>query len=224
MTARADIQVAKRILSQLPTNWEGKRCVLELKAANYNWKQMEWWAFYFELLCRQRLHGLFEIPGEAFTFTRSSGRKTLVKFDAKRSINWDFKAKAVKSNDHRAILNDQQAMNLALQEYGGHGLMIALCDVEYNDEKRAFQKWHEKLKGGKSEYEIARQQRTAVSRYRKTHATLTEILFLVVKPTNVELLDLYHQGRNSDGTPRPPKYMLDLEKAGRLIADRLVFE
>ena len=43
-----DIELLKRDLSRLPKFWDGKSCVLELKDADYQWKQMEWWAFYFE--------------------------------------------------------------------------------------------------------------------------------------------------------------------------------
>jgi hypothetical protein len=43
-----DIEILKVNLSSLPKFWDGKTCVLELKEANYNWRQMEWWAFYFE--------------------------------------------------------------------------------------------------------------------------------------------------------------------------------
>lgn len=114
-------------------------------------------------------------------------------------------------------------MNRAIRKYKEHGLIIALCDVEYNDENHTFQKWHTELKGEKSAYELEREVRTSVSRYRKTRAVLNEILFLVLTPKNMKLLDIYHQGRNSDGTPRPPKYMLDLENADRFLADRIQF-
>jgi hypothetical protein len=146
MTYAEDARIAKASLSSLAKSWEGKKSVLELKAANYNWKQMEWWAFYFEFLCRDKLSGSFIIPGDRY------GKSRTACFDAKRTINWDFKAKAIKSDDHRAILNDVAAMNASIEGYGAHGLIIALCDVEYNDARRSFQKWHEKLKGGKSTY------------------------------------------------------------------------
>ena len=134
-----DIADAKEALADLPVVWEGKKSVLELKAADYNWRQMEWWAFYFEHLCHQRLRGKFEIPGERFG---------TVRFDLKGCVNWDLKAKAIKSDDHKCILNDCGAINAAIRKYGEHGVLIALCDVEYNDTKRSFQKWHSKLKGG----------------------------------------------------------------------------
>ncbi len=61
---KSDVGIAKTALSNLPVTWEGKASVLALKAANYNWKQMEWWAFLFEMLCRDCLTEQFEIPGD----------------------------------------------------------------------------------------------------------------------------------------------------------------
>jgi hypothetical protein len=181
---RDDVLLAQSALSKLPKLWDGKKCVLELKTQNFNWRQMEWWAFYFEFLCQRSLRDMFVMPGDRF------GKARTACFDAKRTINWDFKAKAIKSDDHRSILNDTAAMDTSIREYGAHGLIVALCDVEYNDTDRSFQKWHEKLKGGKSRYEIERAQRTSVSRYRKTSAILQEILFLIVTARNLPLLVL----------------------------------
>jgi hypothetical protein len=218
MTSKKDVQTAKKLLSRLPTTWNGKKSVLELKEANFNWRQMEWWGFYFEYLCYQKLDGYFFIPGDRY------GKVRTACFDLRGSINWDLKAKAIKSDDRRSILNDVDAMNMSIQEYGAHGLIIALCDVEYNDANRSFQNWHQKLKGEKSKYEIAREQRTSVSRYRKTRAELQEILFLVVNSKNLSFLGIHQQGRNSNGKPRPPKYMLDYELIKKFLVDRIVFK
>lgn len=209
-----DLHIAKGALQGFPTNWDGKACVLELKEANYNWMQMEWWGFYFEYICTNRLASDFEIPGDKFG---------TVTFDAKRNINWDFKAKAIKSDDHRSILNDVSAMNASIEKYGTNGLIVALCDVEYNDINRTFQKWHTELKGGKSNYELEREQRTSISRYRKTKVDLQEILFLIVNSENINYLELHHQGRNSNGRPRPPKYMLNLESIDHFLVDKIQF-
>ncbi len=160
------------------------------------------------------LRGDFTIPGERF------GN---VGFDLKRSVNWDLKSKAIKSDDHRAILNDKTAMEQSVALHGEHGAVIALCDVEYNDTDRSFQSWHTELKGGRSRYEEARVLRTNVSRYRKTQATLNEILFLRFTATDLPALGTMRQGRNSNGRPRPEKYMLDLEDVSPFLVDRLVF-
>jgi len=142
----------------------------------------------------------------------------------KRTINWDLKAKAIKSDDHRSILNDTYGIDQSIQKYGSHGLIIALCDVDYNDEDRSFQQWHEQLKGGKSKYEKEREQRTSVSRYRKVRAKLREILFLIINDHNKNFLAIYHQGQNSNGKPRPPKYMLDYDLVDKFLVDRIVYD
>ncbi|MBL9032461.1 MAG: hypothetical protein JNM80_12250 [Phycisphaerae bacterium] len=175
---------------------------------------MEWWAFYFEHLCHQRLRGKFEIPGERFG---------TVGFDLKGSVNWDMKAKAIKSDDHKCILDDCGATDATIKKYGEHGVLIALCDVEYNDVNRAFQQWHSKLKGGPSAYERERRTRTAVSRYRKTRAELVELLFVRFDKASISRLGRMNQGRNSNGAPRPPKYLLDLEQLDDALVDRLAY-
>jgi len=219
MSYEEDARKAKELLKALPTKWPGRKSVLTLKEANFNWKQMEWWAFYFEWLCYKALDGEFTRPGDKFGSTTTSC------FDLKRSINWDLKAKAIKSDDHRSILNDKEAMDRSIKKYGVHGLIIGLCDVEYNDEKRTFQRWHERLKGGKSRYQKEREKRTCISRYRKTSAELKEILLLGVNRDNVNLLGIFKQGRNSNGTARPEKYMLEYDEniLEQFLIGRIVF-
>lgn len=197
-----DIACFEKALTRMPTRWDGKGCVLELKEANYQWRQMEWWAFYFEYKFRQLAAGRVAMPGDRY------GR---VAFDVKGEINWDLKATAIKSHNHQVILNDRVAMEAAIAEHGFHGEIIALCDVEYNDDDRSFQKWHAALKGGLSDYEKRRIARTSISRYRKTHATLAEALFVIFAENDLESLGVMRQGRNSDGKPRREKFMLDLE-------------
>jgi len=197
-----DIKILQTELLKLPKFWDGKLCVLELKEADYNWRQMEWWAFYFEWKAKSILNDKFQFSGDRFDN---------VTFDLKGAINWDLKAKAIKSDDHKVILNDRLAMEQSIDSHDFHGEIIALCDVEYNDHDRSFQKWHTELKGGKSAYEIERENRTSISRYRKTKAELTEIVLLILKKNDLEKLSIMKQGRNSNGKPRPEKYMLDLE-------------
>ena len=199
----ADISKLTTLLPNLPTIWEGKECVLELKAVDYNWRQMEWWAFYFEFKARELLKDAFTIPGDKYD---------TVRFDLKGEINWDFKSHAIKGNSHSIILNDKSAMEQSITAHGKHGEIIALCDVEYNDHDRSFQKWHSELKGGKSKYEAKREARTSCSRYRKTRAELVEIVLVTLDADALKTLPTMRQGINSNGKPRPEKYMLDLEK------------
>jgi hypothetical protein len=103
------------------------------------------------------------------------------------------------------------------------GPKAVLCDVEYNDVNRTFQQWHSELKGGLSAYEKERRTRTEVSRYRKTKAELAELLFLRFDEAAVNRMGCMNQGRNSNGAPRPPKYMLDLEDVDGILVDRITF-
>jgi hypothetical protein len=199
-----DIKTLQTEIPKLPKIWDGKACVLELKEADYNWRQMEWWAFYFEYKIRKILQNKVQFPGDRFDN---------MSFDLKGAINWDLKAKAIKSDDHKVILNDCSAMEQSIENHGFHGEIIARCDVEY-DVNRTFQRWHTELKGGKSAYEIERETRTSISRYRKTKAELTEIVLLILQKNDLRKLSIMRQGRNSNGKPRPEKYMIDLEMIG----------
>lgn len=210
----SDLNIALKALESLPSVWDGRAAILEMKEASYQWRQMEWAGFYFEYLCAARLRPEFTVPGETFGATS---------FDAKRSLNWDFKWHAIKSHSHTCILNDKSAMEATISMYGEYGAIIALSDVEYNDVNRTFQKWHSDLKGGLSRYERERRARTAVSRYRKTRATLAEIVFVRIAADDIPSLGTMRQGRNADGAPRPEKYMMDLEAMDALVVDRLVF-
>ncbi|MDR1983769.1 MAG: hypothetical protein LBQ28_02955 [Prevotellaceae bacterium] len=197
-----EIEVLKSNLIKLSTIWDGKKSILELKEADYNWRQMEWWAFYFEYQVKKLLSKHFKFPGDKY------GN---VSFDLKGSINWDLKASAIKTDNHKIILNDKDAMDKSIEQEGYHGEIIALCDVEYNDVNRTFQKWHTELKGGKSSYEVTREKRTSISRYRKTKTQLVEIILIVLNNNDLNHLSIMKQGRNSNGMDRKEKYMLDLE-------------
>ena len=210
-----DVQSFKSKLSNLPVDWEGKASVLELKEADYNWRQMEWWAFYFEYKVKQHLKHVCSVPGDRFD---------RVEFDLKTKINWDIKARAIKSDDRRVILNDKSAMEQSVQAHGCHGEIIGLCDVEYNDVNRSFQIWHTELKGGLSDYEKRRMREPlSFSRYRKTSAELTEIVYIVFNADDLPKLDVMNQGKNSNGKPRPPKYSLHLERIDDFLHEKQQF-
>ena len=227
MEYQDDIKIAKERLTNLYTYWEGKQSILEMKDVNYNWKQMEWWGFFFELLCQRKLENFFSIPGDKY------GIKHSACFDLRRTINWDLKAKAIQANNSNIILNDTIGTNQSLEKYGFHGLIVALCNVEY-DTDRSFYTWHRILKDGKSKYEekldkereldIEQKQKPSLSRDRKTKVDLQEISFLIINPKNVSLLDTYCQGRNSNNKSRNKKYMLNYDKnINEFLVDKIIF-
>ncbi|MEM2900193.1 MAG: hypothetical protein QXT63_05330 [Thermoplasmata archaeon] len=140
-------QIAEK-LKIIPKVWDGRYSILEMKKSGYpQWKQMEWIGFYFQFLCERHLSYIMEIPGPKY------GN---VKFDALKEIPWDFKAHAINTSSHQIIVNDSEAIANGIRDYGSVGLILANGKVLYNDENRTFQKWHEELKGGLSDYSLER--------------------------------------------------------------------
>lgn len=60
-----------KILSNIPKIWDGQKCIVEMKKANFShWKQMEWIGFYFQFLCEKYLCDIMEIPGPKYDNVR----------------------------------------------------------------------------------------------------------------------------------------------------------
>lgn len=190
----------------MPKVWDGRAAILEMKNAGYkHWRQMEWIGFYFQFLCEKHFDGLVEMPGVTYGRTE---------FDAFHQISWDFKAHAFNTTTHNVIANDAEAIANTLSDYGYYGLILAVGEVEYNDEERRFKKWHDQLKEGISQYELNRIKRGAMSRRRKTEFLLSEIHFICLNSgTLSQCSGSFQQGfRNADGSPRRAKVMINIAK------------
>ena len=183
--------------------WDGKESILKMKEADYrHWKQMEWLGFYFQFLCEQHFNGILEMPGRKYNN---------VEFDAFKEISWDFKAHATNNKSRKIITNDTEAIANTLNEYGYYGLVLAMGEVEYDDEAKTFKAWHDALKGGRSAYEIQRIIRGGKSRRRKTKFVLSGIQFLCLDSAALSKCSKpFQQGfKNSDGSPRREKIMIN---------------
>jgi len=170
----------------------------------------------FSIFVRKFLNGIVEIPGPKYGNVR---------FDGFLKIPWDFKAHAINTSSHQIILNDSEATAKGIEKLGSVGLILAMGKVEYNDEKRTFQKWHEALKGGKSKYELERIKRGAWSRLRKTEFNLEQISFIKIDDNVLVKCGSFQRDfRNSNGRPRREKVLLDLEKLNEEIIYFLDFK
>lgn len=196
--------------SEIPTHWDGRTAILEMKEAGYkHWRQMEWIGWYFQFLCEKLLKDYLKIPGPRYGH---------VEFDGFREIPWDFKAHAINTSSHKIIVNDSEATSKGIEEFGSVGLILAMGEVKYNDDERNFQKWHEELKGGKSKYELERIKRGARSRLRKVEFNLKQISFIKIDDdVLVKCGSFQRDFRNADGNPRREKVLLDLEKLDEKI-------
>jgi hypothetical protein len=122
-TYKQDIELLKESLTKLPVFWEGKASVLELKEADYNWRQMEWWAFYLEYKVRQLFSDTFQFPGDKY------GN---VKFDMKGAINWDIRTCVLNHSGQYVYLNDVDATNATIKNNDSYGITLATLYANYD--------------------------------------------------------------------------------------------
>jgi len=195
--------IAKR-LSVLSQTWDGKTAIIEMKKNDFNqWRQMEWMGWYFEYLCKKYLSDIMEIP-----YKKKYGN---VRFDGFLEFPWDFKSHAENSGS-LVIVNDSEAAKNAIKEFGHIGLVLAQGIVHYDTEDREFYKWHEKIKGGKSEFEKKRIERKAPSRRRKRKFDLKEIMFIEITEKTLVKCGTFQKGFiNSNLKPRREKILLNLD-------------
>ena len=198
--------------TKIPIIWDGKRCILELKDANYNWKQMEWIGWFFEYKARAVL--INSIGGENGP---SYGNTS---FDYIKQFVWDFKSHPINSSGHPwAIMNDCEAVQSCILDNNGLGFIIALGKANYNDEDQSFKMWHSRLKGGISKYEQQRMKRGAPSRKRKTSFELINYLVIffqnmdqIEKAINDKWMGYAQKGwRNANGSLRRAKYKINID-------------
>ncbi len=216
MDFKATAERIANLLLTIPTHWDGKQAILEMREASFpHWRQMEWIGFYFQFLCSQYLSGNVQMPGPRY------GR---VEFDGFLGIPWDFKAHAINTSSHQIIVNDSEAISRGISDHGSVGVVLALGKVEYNDENRSFQQWHTELKGGPSAYEMERIKRGAWSRLRKVSFDLQQISFIqITDDTLVKCGSFQEDFRNSNGKPRRAKVLLDLERLDEEIVHFMEF-
>lgn len=195
-------------MEAVPTHWDGREAILEMKAAGSSqWRQMEWMGFYFEFLCAKHLKGLMTIPGTRYGKTG---------FDGFWEVPWDFKAHAINTSSHEIVVNDREAIEKALKDFGAVGLMVALGKVEYNDEDRTFKMWHDTLKESKSIYVTKKESEGAWSRLRKQSVELVQISYIEITQKTLSKAGSFQRGfKNSNDNPRREKVSLDLEKLER---------
>lgn len=206
MDFRSVAQNLGRILSEeVPKEWDGRKSILRMKESRFpHWRQMEWIGFYFQFLCQGCLSSDMTIPGPKY------GR---VEFDGFCEFPWDFKAHAINTTIHQIIVNDRVAVEAAIREYGQVGVILAVGKVEYNDDRRTFQKWHSALKGGRSKYEAERVKRGAWSRLRKVFFGLQQISFIRLDKAALGRCGSFQTNfRNADGSPRRTKVLVNLER------------
>lgn len=186
--------------------WNLRKAVAEMRANEWpHWRQSEWPGFYFEY--REFAMG----KGE---FVRGPRFGNVV-FDLQSKLVWDLKVHVDGKN--RVPLNDQEAVRDCINQTGFIGWMILTGSATYaSDEDR---QWHTDFKGGLTPY--AQSNRTLGKNKRRIKGTFAPesiVAFGLAGLSNLErameegwIVD-FKQGKNADGLPRRPKFMVKLSE------------
>jgi hypothetical protein len=206
-------EMCKILESELQRRWDGKECILELKDADYQWKQMEWVGWYFEWKA-------FNILSKKLGGTIGPKYGNM-RFDYLRNQRvWDFKAHITNASSHPwAILNDCEGVDNCIDEFKGLGFIIARGEATYDDDG-TLKDWHDRLKGKKSAYERERIRRGAPSRRRKTSLNVEKFQIIYMTKSILQdglernWLKYFQRGmRNADGSSRRAKYRINVDMA-----------
>jgi hypothetical protein len=204
--------ILSNLVEVMPDHIDGRDAIVEMKdGGSPNWRQMEWIGFWFEHLFNSHLKTRLGV-----SIGPSVGRTT---FDLVMNHVWDLKVHPQNSTSRNLILNDKEAVDSCIEQFGGFGFVVVVGNAEY-DESGEFKSWHDHLKGGKSDYEVERVRRGAPSRRRKAgfHPQSVEAVFFerrddVSRGLDERWLSYFQMGmRNSNGVARRPKYQINLDK------------
>lgn len=217
-------RIADLIEREFPRRVDGKDAISEMKdRGSRNWKQMEWIGWYTEEKLKKILQG---------EFGGGSGNSVgNTRFDyAVEGMTIDFKShiknKPNGGPNNWVILNDQRAIKDTIEGIGKINFLVISGEAEF-DKDGDFKRWHDDLKGKKSNYVKQREYDNRPSRMRKKSINFNEIVIIEFSDLNIferakeeGWLRDYNQGRNSNGNPREPKYMLKIEE----IPDKHILE
>ena len=203
MLQKQIIEKIVKNIKNIPKNWDGKEAILEMKKEGFKqWKQMEWIGWYFEYLCQKHLKQIMQFHKVKYGNTS---------FDGFVGVPFDFKSHALNTKNHKIVINDKESIQKAIEEYGYVIVIMALGWAKYNDKNGSFYRWHEKVKGGKSKYELERIEREAWSRLRKVKFDIKEIRLIKIDGDTLKRCSSFQENfRNANGSLRRSKIMISL--------------
>lgn len=201
------LEILKVLDQYFPKRFDGEDSIQWLHRFSNQKKQDEWAAFFFQeysFPLLTRFLGGWKGP----RITKSS------RFDYQREYVWDIKLEANHNINGKpsqwTILNDIRSTNRVIDLESGIGLVIANADFTY-DKDGTLRKWREKLEGRESR-EIVKGTRIL-----KKAGQITDLKAIFI-PDAKEVQNgmkkgwfgIFKQGRNSNGKPREPKYMIKI--------------
>jgi len=213
------IKILKIIEQYFPKRFHGTESVEWLHQHSSQGRQDEWAAFFFEEYSFPLLTN-FLGGWKGPRITRDK------RFDYQREFVWDLKLESnYDKNDKPSdwiILNDKNATDRIIKLEAGIGFIIAKVNFKF-DKTGNFRKWRHGF-----EKKLKKKTGPGKSRVLKESGVVTELLAIIIKDEKIlEIgvkegwIGLFKQGRNSDGSPRPPKYMISVKKTPKKFIVKL---
>jgi len=198
-------RVSAIIKAEISQDIDGKTAILEMKAADGQWKQMEWIGWYFEHFVEDKV--LAAVGG---TVGPTYGNTTI---DLMLSSPWDLKAHPL--DKEAAILNDIEAINACIEQYGRFNFFLLEGNATYDDDKQSFKRWHDDLKGEPSAYVKSGNAIGRRSRVRKTSFRPTRMIGVCLDDNALQhgissgaIKRFQDDMKNSNGKKRRGKYQI----------------
>jgi len=189
---------------------DGKEAILEMRDAGFPpWKEVEWPGYYIKFIIQKAIQ-----EGKLVGFESMAEQKHYL---ARGRYLWDLRATG--EDVESFMLTDCARWDTLIGQYDGIGLIVFVCRYE-RDKDDKFRKWHMRTGGGESEFVRDRIARGVPPRQRKTgFGILNSFLFYFDRQLMTRGM---HEGwlaqvatnmRNSDGSPRNPKYAFFISEA-----------
>lgn len=191
----------------VPEHMDGRECVTEmLQAESTHWAQDEWRGWYFEFV---------GLPALINAFGGGPAAVANTTFDYSLNQIWDLKCHGDDSGN--AILNSREAMDACL-EHRGVGLLVLSGTTVVDDGD--FRQWQRDLRIANGKIPKARTRPATSQRRskrgfipRRLDAFFIEDEDMLAALLSNKTMGIMRQGRQTDGTARREKYMLNVKKA-----------
>lgn len=213
------VKILKIIEQYFPKRFDGMESVKWLHQHSNQGRQDEWAAFFFEEYSFPLLTN-FLGGWKGPRITRDK------RFDYQREFVWDLKLESNYDKNGKPsdwiILNDKDATDRIIKLESGIGFIIAKVNFSF-DKTGSFRKW-------RLGFEKKPKKKTGPgkSRVLKENGMITEMLAIIIKDEKIleegvkqGWIGMFNQGRNSDGSPRSPKYQISVKKTPKKFIVKL---
>lgn len=197
-----------QVLNQyFPKRFEAKDSIRWLHQFSNQKRQDEWAGFFFQeysVPLLTKFLGGWKGP----RITKGS------RFDYQREYVWDLKLESNYNSKGKpiewVILNDKETTDRVIKLESGTGIIIARANFSF-DKDGSLKKWRDKFENKKT------RKKVRGARILKKTGQITDLKTIFIKDmSQVESaikdgwLEIFKQGKNTNGKPRPPKYKIKI--------------